>query len=181
MHSQFPTHFLQIFGGNIGEKFGPRKSLSVMAILWAFSTVMTGLATGMASLFVARLLLGVSESGAFPTATRAISRWFPKTKRSSIQGIVKAGARVGNALAPLIVAALISWAGWRSAFFYTALISVFWSILWYKFFRNNPKNHPAMTKKELAELPDEAVDDEAQDAAMANAASNKKKHHGSHA
>lgn len=149
-----PYALLQIVGGTIGEKLGPRKALTWITILWGIATIATGFATGLASLIGARLLLGLSESAAFPTGTLAMSRWFPLSRNGFIQGVVHSAARLGNAIAPLIVAALIAWSGWRSSFFYIGAFSVLWALLWVYLFRNEPKSHPSISERELAELPE---------------------------
>jgi len=148
-----PYALLQVFGGTIGEKIGPRKALFGIAILWAVATILTGLSVGFLSLVGARLLLGLTEAAAFPTATQAMSRWIPRDRNGFAQGVVHSAARLGNAIAPLIVAGLIILSGWRSAFFYIAALSVLWAILWWAFFRDRPENHPGISQVELDELP----------------------------
>lgn len=147
-----PYALLQIFGGTFGQKLGPRKALAFVAILWGIATLATGWAVGFLSLFGARLLLGLSESAAFPTATQAMSRWIPVEKNGFAQGIVHSASRIGGAIAPLIVAALIVWGGWRTAFFATGVLSILWAILWYTMFRNQPSEHKSVSDDELAEL-----------------------------
>jgi MFS family permease len=65
---------LQVFGGWIGEKIGPRRGLLILGVLWGLSTLFTGLAVGLVTLLIARAILGFSESATFPTATQAMSR-----------------------------------------------------------------------------------------------------------
>src|SRR4029453_4539842 len=55
----YPYFLCQIFGGWIGDRFGPRRTLFVCGLIWAAATIMTGLAGGLASLFLVRVLLGV--------------------------------------------------------------------------------------------------------------------------
>src|SRR3954447_17043923 len=98
---------LQITGGWIADRFGPRKTLTISGIIWAGATILTGIVTGLGTLFGARLLLGVGEGATFPTATRAMSNWTPAGKRGFAQGITHSFARIGNALAPPLVVWLI--------------------------------------------------------------------------
>src|SRR5215472_14353959 len=71
----YPYLLFQIIGGWIGDKFGPRRTLTICSFVWAGATVVSGLATGFVSLVVARVLLGLGEGATFPTATRAMSNW----------------------------------------------------------------------------------------------------------
>lgn len=149
----YPYLVFQIVGGWISDRFGARRTLIACGLLWASATVITGLATGLASLLVARVLLGFGEGATFPAATTAISRWVVKSRRGFAQGITHAAARVGNAAAPAVIVAVMSAYGWRSSFFVCALISFVWVALWAVTFTEFPKNHPRVSAQELALLP----------------------------
>ncbi|MGT2427080.1 MFS transporter [Amnibacterium kyonggiense] len=151
-----PYALLSIFGGAIGAKLGPRVALGLIGVLWGAATIATGFSVGLASLIGARLLLGLSESGAFPVATQVMSRWMPARRYGFAQGVVHSSSRLGNAVAPLLVAGLIAWAGWRESFFVIGVLSVLWAVLWFAVFRNRPAEYRGMTEQQLAELPAEA-------------------------
>src|SRR5262249_46626854 len=68
---------MQIPGGWLADKFGPRLSLAVLSALWSVSTVMTGIATGVPALLVWRFLVGVGECGPFAPATRTVFHSIP--------------------------------------------------------------------------------------------------------
>ena len=125
-----PYAFFQIFGGILGDKFGPRKVLFIVGLMWAVATLCTGFAVGLVSLFAARLALGFGEGASFPTATTAMAKWLPLERRAFGQGITHAFARVGNAIAPLAVAGLIALWNWRLAFFVFGVISLLWAFAW---------------------------------------------------
>jgi MFS family permease len=148
-----PYALLQVFGGTISERFGPRRALFVITVVWGVATLWTGLAVGFWTLFAARLVLGLSEAAAFPSATQAMSRWIPRDRNGFAQGVVHSAARLGNALAPLVVAYCIAVSGWRLAFFATALLSVVWGVVWFVAFRDRPEDARGVTEAELAELP----------------------------
>jgi MFS family permease len=148
-----PYALFQVFGGTIGERFGPRRALTWIGILWGVATIATGFSVGFWSLFGARLLLGLTESAAFPTATQAMTRWVPRDRNGFVQGVVHSASRLGNAVAPLVVAALIAFSGWRSSFFYIGILSVLWAVLWVSMFRNRPDQIAKVTQQELSEMP----------------------------
>jgi MFS family permease len=70
------------------------------------------------------------------------------------QGIVHAASRLGNAAAPLIVGGLIALGGWRVSFWVLGGLSLIWAVIWLRFYRDVPRDHPRTTEVELAELPD---------------------------
>lgn len=156
-----PYALLQVFGGNLGERFGPRRSLFWIGILWGVATIATGFSVGLLSLVGARLLLGLTEAAAFPTATSAMAKWVPPDRNGFVQGIVHSASRLGNAAAPLIVGGLIIWgnslngvlAGWQISFILVGVLSVLWAVLWMIFFRDRPKDYPHISKQELSEIP----------------------------
>jgi sugar phosphate permease len=148
-----PYAFFQIFGGMIGDRFGPRKVLGIVGLMWGVSTIATGFVTGLVTLFAARLALGFGEGASFPTATHAMAKWLPVERRAFGQGITHSFSRLGNALAPLMIAGLISLWGWRESFWLVGAISLVWVFFWVRYFRDNPKDHPQMTQEELDELP----------------------------
>jgi MFS family permease len=65
----YPYLIFQIIGGWVGDRFGPRRTLAICSFIWAGATVLTGLAGGLASMVLARILLGLGEGATFPTAT----------------------------------------------------------------------------------------------------------------
>ena len=154
-----PYALLQVFGGWIGDRFGPRKVLSILAVAWGLSTLWTGLATGLLALGAARLMLGLSEGAAFPTATRAMSTWLPSDRRGYGQGVVHSAARLGAAIAPLIMAGLIATLGWRVGFVALGVLSVIWSIAWARRFRDRPQDDKRVSATELGELGTQHADE----------------------
>ncbi len=148
----YPYLVFQIIGGWVGDRFGPRRTLAVCAVIWAGATIMTGLAGGFVSLIVARLLLGLGEGATFPTATRAMSNWMPADKRGFAQGTTHAASRIGNAVAPPLIVWLMIATSWRGAFIVTGIISFLWAIVWIFYFRDNPRDHKSITADECATL-----------------------------
>src|SRR4029077_19467253 len=145
----YPYLLFQVFGGWVGDRFGPRLTLFVCGIIWAAATILTGAATGLVMLFFVRVLLGVGEGATFPVATRAMQSWTPPARRGFAQGITHAFARFGNAITPPIVAWLILRVTWRGSFVILGCCSLVWVIVWVLYYRDLPVDHPAITREEL--------------------------------
>src|SRR5262252_3677048 len=148
----YPYLLFQISGGWVADKFGPRIALTICGIIWAGATIMTGMVHGLVMMFVARVVLGFGEGATFPTATRAMSYWLPKSKRGYAQGITHAFSRLGSAITPWLVATLIISLSWRASFVIVGVASLVWSVVWGLYFRDNPNQHKAITPEEVAEL-----------------------------
>src|SRR6266566_9347357 len=144
--------FMQIPGGWLADKFGPRASLAVLSALWSVATVMTGVATGVSALIVWRFLVGVGEGGAFAAATRAFLHWMPISRRGFAQGLTHGASRLGGAVTPPIVVAIVIASGWRQSFLALGVASLAWTVGWLLFFRDSPADHRWMTREELVEL-----------------------------
>lgn len=147
-----PYAFFQIFGGILADRFGPRKLLFLVGLIWSVATVWTGFSVGLVSLFAARLALGFGEGASFPGATQAMSRWLPADQRGFGQGITHAFSRLGNAVAPLVVAAIISLFNWRVSFWLLGAVSLAWAVTWVLSYRDRPEDHPRIKQDELNEL-----------------------------
>ena len=149
----YPYLVFQIIGGWVSDRFGAKRTLVFCGLIWAGATVLTGLAGGFVSLLIARVLLGLGEGATFPAATAAMSRWVAKEQRGFAQGITHAFARLGNALAPAAMIAIMAAYGWRESFYVCAGISFVWVMLWMLVFTEHPKDHPRISKQELDVLP----------------------------
>ena len=153
----YPYLLFQIFGGWIGDRVGPRKTLFLCGLIWAAATILTGAVAGVVTLFLVRLLVGVGEGATFPVATRAMQMWTPPGRRGFAQGITHAFARFGNAVTPPIVAWLIALVSWRGSFVALGCVSLVWVMIWIWYFRDNPAEHTGVTPEELERLPNRGV------------------------
>ena len=154
----YPYLVFQIIGGWISDRYGARRTLIVCGTIWAGATWLTGMATGLASLLIARLALGFGEGATLPAATTAMSRWIPSDKRGYAQGITHAAARIGNAVAPTAIVFIMTSHGWRASFYACAAISFVWVVLWALTFTEYPADHPRVSPEELSTLPPPATD-----------------------
>lgn len=140
--------------GALADRFGPRAVMAAIVILWSVFTGLTGLAMGFLSLLIYRFLFGLAEAGAFPTTARVLYMWLPVGERGFAQGINLSGSRLGAAFALPAIAWMLTVAGWRLSFLILGVIGVLWAIGWYLWFRNDPKDHPSVSERELAHIVD---------------------------
>jgi sugar phosphate permease len=148
-----PYAFFQLIGGWIGDRLGARLTLTICCAIVTLATMLTGAVGGLISLCTVRLALGFGEGAAFPTATRAMAIWTPESRWGFAQGITHSFARLGNAVTPPVIALLVAWTTWRASFVVVGLASFVWLCVWLWFFRNDPRNHPAITAADLRALP----------------------------
>ena len=125
-----------------GDRYGPRRALTAIVLWWSLLTSATTMAWSAASMIAIRFLFGAGEAGAFPIATRSLSRWMLPSERGFAQGITHAGSRLGAALTPVLVAVIIANFGWRTAFLSFGSIGILWASAWFFYYRDTPAEHP---------------------------------------
>jgi ACS family glucarate transporter-like MFS transporter len=142
----------EVPNGLLGDRLGVRSTLTRIVVAWSVFTALTGAAWNFTSLWVARFLFGAGEAGCFPNLTRMLSAWLPLHTRLRAQALMWACTRWAGAFTPLLVLALVQWRGWRWAFVVLAVLGVVWAIAFYRWFRDDPAEHPAVNAEELALL-----------------------------
>ena len=144
---------LEVPGGWLADRMGPRRVLMRIVIWWSFFTAATGWAWNFTSLIVTRTLFGAGEAGAFPNMTRIFTTWLPAQERERAQATLWLASRWGGALTPLLVAYILQFLTWRRTFELFGVLGVVWAIFFYRWFRDDPATHPGVNSAELALLP----------------------------
>jgi MFS family permease len=120
----------------IADKMGAKKVLGWAIAIWSMASAITGLASGAITLGLARLCVGAGETAMYPVASKIIGQNFASSARGKAIGIVWSGARIGQAVTPILIAYLMSLWNWRIAFIITGLGSLLWCIAWYFFYKD---------------------------------------------
>jgi ACS family glucarate transporter-like MFS transporter len=138
----------EIPSGILGDRIGQKAVFIRIVLWWSLFTALTGITTGLFSLIVVRFLFGMGESGAYPTSSAVISRWFPASETARGMSSLFVGQNAGAAIAPLIVIPVTVAFGWRVSFFVNGLIGLVWVIICLAWFRNNPSEMKGITAEE---------------------------------
>ena len=147
----------QLPAGWLSSRFGPRRVLTVGVLLWGATTALTAMLPTTIEhavwVFIGmRFVLGIGESVIYPSANQFVARWVPQQERGVINGLIFAGVGAGSGLTPPILAWLISHHGWRSAFWFSAIVGCVVGIVWWLIARDTPEEHPAVQQVELQEI-----------------------------
>lgn len=142
----------EIPGGWLADRLGPRRVLMRIVAFWSVFTAATGYAWNFSSMVVCRFCFGAGEAGAFPNLTKMFTVWLPQRERGLAQGITWLSARWGGAFTPLLVLWVLQYLTWRHAFMAFAMLGIIWAVVFYLWFRDNPRDHPAVNESELAVL-----------------------------
>ena len=140
----------EVPSGWLADRFGARVTLTRIVLWWSAMTAATGAATGFGSLVVLRGLFGMGEAGVLPSLTRAFGRWLPLRERGRAFGLTIMAAALGGAVTQPLVALLLGVVSWRMAFPIFGSVGVVWAIAWWRWFRDEPREHRGVDAAELA-------------------------------
>jgi ACS family glucarate transporter-like MFS transporter len=149
----------QFPGGTFGDIVGSRRALTFIAVLWGILTLATGLVPGTAlvsttfiltTLIGLRFLMGVAQAPLFPvTCGGTIGNWFPVSGWAFPNGLVSTGVTLGAAATAPLIAWLMETMGWRASFILTAPLAFLIAGVWWWYARDDPADHPRVSKTEL--------------------------------
>jgi ACS family hexuronate transporter-like MFS transporter len=134
--------------GHLLDKIGTRMGATIAIGFWSVATMMHALVASLFGFAAVRFLLGLGESGNFPSALKAVSEWFPRKERALATGIFVSGASVGAIVAPLVVPYIAINYGWQMTFVITGAIGFVWIVFWMLMYQL-PQDHPKLSKAEL--------------------------------
>ena len=148
----------QFPGGLLGDRFGPRRVLTIIAVLWGIMTIVTSLVPGqetastgliIVSLILVRFLVGVVQAPVFPVMNVSIMRWFPVGGWGFPTGLTSTGLTLGVAASAPVLAWMITQYGWRLSFIILSPFGFLMAALWWWYARDWPAEHPAISQVEI--------------------------------
>jgi len=134
--------------GKLIDFLGTKKGFILSIIVWSLAAMSHALARTPIGFGMARLALGIGESGNFPAAIKTISEWFPRKERALATGIFNSGSNIGAIVAPLLVPIIALNFGWQAAFILTGLLGFIWLFFWLRLM-SRPEEHPGINTAEL--------------------------------
>jgi len=142
----------QMVTGKMMDAIGTRIGMVVSISAWSVSIALHAFARSIFSFNIFRAMLGFSEAGNWPGATKSNAEWFPSKERAIAQGIFGAGASLGSVVAAPFIAYLYLAFGWRMTFVGIGCVGLLWIIPWLLINKNVPSKHPWLSQKELAHI-----------------------------
>ncbi len=138
----------QSLSGRLYDQIGTRLGFVVSIVVWSIAVALHGLARGVMSFSVFRVLLGLGEAGNWPGAVKSNAEWFPIQERAFAQGIFNSGASLGSIVSPILIAMLYVAIGWKLTFVVLGVLGILWIVPWLLINRIGPKQHPWITDTE---------------------------------
>lgn len=106
------------------------RTLALGLAVWSAATVLSGFATGFATLLGLRILLGVGESAGFPASSKLLARHLPARQLGSANALISTGIMMGPAVGTLLGGLVVARLGWRPLFLVFGGVSLMWLIPW---------------------------------------------------
>jgi MFS transporter, ACS family, D-galactonate transporter len=122
---------LQVPAGWLVDRFDVKWVFGLGFFIWSASTAVTGLLHGFVALLIARVVLGIGESVAFPAYGKIVGTHFQERQRGFANSIVVAGLAFGPALGMLIGGNVVGRFGWRPFFLVLGLAALLWLPAWW--------------------------------------------------
>ena len=145
----FAYAFGQSLFGKIFDWIGTRLGFVLAIGVWSLATMLHAVATSLMTFSLFRGLLGVSEAGNWPGATKANAEWFPIRERAFAQGIFNSGAAIGGIISAPIVGLLFIWFGsWQATFITIGVLGLLWLVPWLIIYKSGPETHPWLDEAE---------------------------------
>jgi ACS family hexuronate transporter-like MFS transporter len=145
----FAYAFGQSLFGKIFDWIGTRLGFVLAIGVWSLATMLHAVAHSLLTFSLFRGLLGVSEAGNWPGATKANAEWFPIRERALAQGIFNSGAAIGGIVSAPIVGLLFIWFGsWQATFIMIGVLGLLWLVPWLVVYKSGPESHPWLNEAE---------------------------------
>jgi ACS family D-galactonate transporter-like MFS transporter len=134
----------QLFSGWLVDRLNVNWVFALGFTLWSGATAVTGMVHTFAALFALRLLLGMSESVAYPSYSKIIASNFSEEHRGLANSMISGGLLLGPGFGMLFGGLLMARFGWRPFFVILGLASMLWVVPWLKWMPST--NYAAQAK-----------------------------------
>jgi MFS family permease len=105
----------------LADRFNRRNIVAIALAFWSAMTVFCGMAQSVATLALARIGVGIGESGGTPASQSIIADLFNKNDRPRALGVYAIGTYLGVFLGYFIGGYVNQHYGWRTAFYVAGL------------------------------------------------------------
>lgn len=120
------------------DKWGIKGIFLWSTVGWSVSTIAGGFAQGFMSMYLVRIVLGITEAPFFICAGRFAQEFFAENERGSASSFINMGPKIANGFAPPLLTFMLVSMGWRSMFIFLGMIGFVLAVVWSRFYRGDP-------------------------------------------
>jgi MFS family permease len=100
-------------------------------VVFVAGSVVTALAVELPVLVVGRFVQGVGGGGLVPATLAIVAALWPAERRGTPLGVVGAVQELGAVLGPVLGAVILAVSGWRTIFWFNAVVgAVLYAVVW---------------------------------------------------
>ncbi|MCB9939406.1 MAG: MFS transporter [Planctomycetaceae bacterium] len=131
----------QSINGNLGDKFGGRRLMSLGAILSCLLNWAVSFGTSFASLTIPWAINGYAQSMGWAPGSRVLSNWWPQSDRGKVYGAYVFAAGMASVLAFATSTLILEFdLGWRWIFRLPVLLLLVGGVTYYAIVRDRPED-----------------------------------------
>ena len=148
----------QIPAGWAGDRFGPRRMMTLAILWWSLFTALTAMTPRLPlarwlglipAFFLIRFLVGVGEASAFPNSNKIVACWMAFRSRGIGSSLQLMGIGLGGTVTPVLIAAVMKRWGWPASFYVSAVLGVVLASFWHFYATSRPEEHRGVNAAEL--------------------------------
>jgi len=113
--------------------------IAIVIIVWSVMTALCGLTVGFTSLLLARIGVGIGESGSAPAVQSQLADYFEPRRRASMIGLQSTGVYLGILFGFLLGGWINQYLGWRTAFMTLGIPGVVFAVIFWLTVREPPR------------------------------------------
>ena len=144
---------MQIPTGVLVDRHGPRRILTIAAVVLGLGQILTAVATSYAVGLLARGVLGFGDALTFVSVLRLVALHFPGRQYVVVISLTTATGFLGNLAATVPLALLLSGPGWTPTFLVAGLFTVAYAVVVFLRIIDTPAAAPARSAPPETPLP----------------------------
>jgi OPA family glycerol-3-phosphate transporter-like MFS transporter len=130
----------QFVNGQLGEKLGARRMMTVAMALAALSNLAFSMTSSYTMMLVLWGINGYAQSAGWALVVKTLTNWTPSKRRGLLVGLISTSYQVGNVIAWLLAGVLAEQYGWRTAFWLPSILLAVMGIIFAIGLRNSPQD-----------------------------------------
>lgn len=117
-----------LIAGYIADRLGRRYAFQITMLIWGLGSFLAAGATGVVTLMVFRLIIGIGVGGEAPVAQAILSEIIPADKRGFYISFMEGFWAVGFVISGILSYTVLPYLGWRGVFVAVGILSlvIFW-------------------------------------------------------
>ena len=135
--------------GYLVDLLGTKIGYAISIAGWSLAAMGHALVSSVGGFFAARICLGISEAGNFPSSIKTVALWFPKKERTFATSLFNSGSNFGPIIAPIIIPWIALTWGWHMAFILAGLAGFVWLAFWIPLYQV-PERQKRLSADELS-------------------------------